>query len=457
MTGKQIVLDALLRKPTPRVPWVPFAGVHAGLLTGADAITMLQDEEQIVNALLAVKRLYTPDGLPVLFDLQLEAEILGCELKWSADTPPSVRTHPLAEELVIPTKRIAKTDGRMGLALSVMRRVKAEIGEDTALFGLICGPFTLASHLRGNELFMDMYDEPDLVQDLLAYCADTALDIAQYYLEAGCDVIAVVDPLVSQISSDHFDEFLRAPYTRIFDKIRAFASTSAFFVCGDATRNIEGMCKTRPDAIFVDENVDLPAAKHICNAHGVAIGGNLPLTTVMLHGSQQDNMKTTLDLLDAIADKTGFVLAPGCDMPYGVPIENAIDAALTARKPDTARQMLSNYVTASDDTQVDLPDYQNLSKPLIEVFSLDSASCAACTYMMNAAEEAGKRFLNQIDVVEYKFTKKENIRRCRQMGVEKLPSLYINGKLAFSSLIPSPAQLDSAINNALDELKGLST
>ena len=34
------------------------------------------------------------------------------------------------------------------------------------------------------------------------------------------DVIAVVDPLVSQISSDHFEEFLSAPYTELFRYLR---------------------------------------------------------------------------------------------------------------------------------------------------------------------------------------------------------------------------------------------
>ena len=39
------------------------------------------------------------------------------------------------------------------LSLS-MKRVKKEIGDDVALYGLICGPFTLASHLRGTDIFM---------------------------------------------------------------------------------------------------------------------------------------------------------------------------------------------------------------------------------------------------------------------------------------------------------------
>ncbi|MEG1744745.1 MAG: uroporphyrinogen decarboxylase family protein, partial [Ruthenibacterium sp.] len=84
----------LRHEVTPRAPWIPFAGVHAGKLIGADATEILQDEDTLVRALLEVNKLYKPDGQPVVFDLQLEAEILGCALVWSKDGPPSVASHP---------------------------------------------------------------------------------------------------------------------------------------------------------------------------------------------------------------------------------------------------------------------------------------------------------------------------------------------------------------------------
>lgn len=52
-------------------------------------------------------------------------------------------------------------------------------------------------------------------------------------------------------------------------------------------------------------------------------------------------------------------------------------------------------------------------------------------------------------MVEYKFTEKENITRCKKMGVPNLPSLYINGRLKFKSIIPSRDELAAAIEEAL--------
>lgn len=420
MTQKELLFSALRHETTPRAPWVPFAGVHAGKLIGADAQQVLTDEETLLKALLEVNRLYKPDGQPVIFDLQLEAEILGCELAWAADGPPSVASHPLADTMTVPCLcTLPKPEqGRLPLVLNVMRKMKELVGETTALYGLICGPFTLASHLRGNDLFMDMYDDEDYVHDLLNYCTQCGKAMSDMFLETGMDVIAVVDPLVSQISSSHFEEFLAEPYTELFAHIRNKNAFSSFFVCGDATRNIEVMCKTAPDSISVDENVDILAAKNITDRYNIAIGGNIPLTSIMLHGTQQDNMKYVVDLLAQLPEYRNFIVAPGCDMPYATPVENTIGVAQAVLETEAVSKMVADYVLDTFDVEVTLPDYENLQKPFVEVFTLDSATCAACTYMMGAAMAAKEIYGDKIDVVEYKFTEKENIARCKKWGLK---------------------------------------
>lgn len=453
MTPKQTLIATLNHEATEQVAWVPFAGVHAGKLLGYKASEVLQDGDKLFQSLMEVNKLYKPSGQPVIFDLQVEAECLGCELVWADDAPPSVAKHPLEGEdeletpcyCTIPTKE----SGRIPMILDVMKRMKEAVGDTTALYGLICGPFTLATHLRGNDIFMDMYDDEEAVEKFLAYCNAVAMKMADYYIEAGMDVIAVVDPLISQISSAHFEQFMSEPFTKLFAHIKEAGAYSSFFVCGDATRNIEVMCKTNPDSISVDENVDIFAAKEITDRYNVALGGNIPLTTIMLHGTQQDNMKYVVDLLDKLKDTKNFILAPGCDMPYDVPVENAIGVAQAVTQIDDAREILKNYVAQDEEIDVELPDYDNLDKPLIEVFTLDSATCAACTYMMGAANEAKATFGDAIDMVEYKFTVKENIARCKKMGVPNLPSLYINGELKFRSLVPSKDELEEAIRSAM--------
>ncbi len=156
----------------------------------------------------------------------------------------------------------------------------------------------------------------------------------------------------------------------------------------------------------------------------------------MLFGNQKDNMKFVVDLLDKV-DNHNLVISPGCDMPYSVPVENVIAACQAVKNVEMARTMIEGYEAKDDDIEVVLPDYKNLSKPLIEVFTLDAATCAACTYMLAAAMQAEEEFGNKVDIVEYKYTVREDVARTKKMGVQKLPSIYINGEPKWSSIIPS--------------------
>ncbi len=446
VTGKALVFKAMRHEALPqagaypRVPWVPFAGVHAGKLKDHTAYEVLTEGDKLLESLLAVNEIYDPDGQPVLFDLQVEAEILGCELLWAEDGPPTVVSHPLAAAMEVPERLPDRQDGRLPMILDVMREMKAAVGERTALYGLLCGPFTLAAHLRGTEVFMDMFDHVDFLHALFAFTRDVAQRMAALYIEAGMDVIAVVDPMISQISPRHFEQFFMGPFTDVFDFIRGRDVFSSFFVCGDATKNIEVMCQTRPDSISIDENIDIAQAKSITDRYNITIGGNIPLTTTMLLGTQQDNMKFVVDLLDRV-DPHNLIISPGCDMPYETPIENVIAVGQAIRDPETAKRTLVNYHAEELSFEVDLPDYESLEKPLVEVFTLDSSTCAACSYMLGAAQRAADELAGKVDLVEYKFNRPENIARVKAMGVQKLPSIYVNGKLQYSSLIPSNREL----------------
>lgn len=448
--GKELVLKTLRHEKTDEIPWVPFAGVHAGQLKGYTADEMLQNADNIVESLKEVKKLYMPDGLPVLFDLQVEAEILGCDLLWAKDNPPSVTSHPLAQEKDIPClcKMPDKNSGRIPMILEAMEKVKKEIGDEVALYGLICGPFTLASHLRGSDIFMDMMKDKEYVKRLMDFCAQVSVRMCEMYIDAGMDVIAVVDPLMSQVSPKMIEKLLLDSFKGIFDYIRSRGCLSSFFVCGNASKQIEVMCKTGPDGISIDENVNLPEAKKITDQYNIAIGGNIPLTTTMLHGNQQDNIKSVIDLIDSVEDKRNFIVSPGCDMPYATPRENTIACAQAVKHPESSRQLIENYSSSFDDIDVKIPDYKASDKVIIELFLLDPDQCAACTYMQAAVTD---NFDYIKDIAEYRIYKyfiKEDIARTRKMGIANLPTMCIDGEQKFISIIPSRDELVEAVKEA---------
>ncbi len=452
--GKELIFKALRHEPMDEIPWVPFAGVHAGQLKGYTAEEMLTEADKLVESMKEAAKLYQPDGLPVLFDLQVEAEILGCELMWAKDNPPSVKTHPLAgdnKSIPCQCKLPAPEDGRLPMILDAKRRMKKELGDDIALYGLICGPFTLASHLRGSDIFMDMMRDKEYVKELMAYCGQVALRMCEMYIDAGMDVIAVVDPLISQVSPKMINQLLAEPFIAIFDYLRMREVFSCFFVCGDATKQIEEMCKTNPDGISIDENVDLAKAKEISDRYNICIGGNIPLTTTMLHGTQEDNIKVTLDLIDSVKDKRNFIVSPGCDMPYATPRENTVACAQAVKNPEGSRKLVENYQSSFDDIDVEIPDYANEDKVLVELFLIDPEQCAACTYMKAAAVDAYEDMKDIAEIREYLYTIKEDIARTKKMEIAKLPTMAVDGEPLFLSIIPSREELLNAVKAAYDK------
>ncbi|MFW6290650.1 MAG: uroporphyrinogen decarboxylase family protein, partial [Mariniphaga sp.] len=136
MNGLDLIKKAFALQPVERIPWVPFIGVHGGYLTGTDATTYLQSAEEIVKGISKAVDEYKPDGIPVVFDLQVEAEVLGCELKWSESGPPAVISHPLTEGKMLHDLKVPQSDeGRIRVCLEATRMLREKYPE-LAIYGL---------------------------------------------------------------------------------------------------------------------------------------------------------------------------------------------------------------------------------------------------------------------------------------------------------------------------------
>lgn len=450
MTGKEIILSALKREETPRPAWIPFVGVHGAQITNVSARDYLCSSDLIVQGLLRANELYRPDALPVSFDLQLEAEILGCDLHWSDESPPSVTAHPLDGAGLESLPPYNPNSGRLPQVFEALRTLKGKIGDEVAFYGLITGPFTLALHLMGNNIFLEMFDREDHVKEVLAFCAGIGKQTATAYLENGADVIAVVDPMTSQISPKHFEQFVTPYIDSVFDHIREQGSLSSIFVCGDATRNLKVMSQTHCDNISVDENISLEELKQYGEQYGKSIGGNLKLTVALLLGSEDDAKLDAIRCIETCGNQ-GFVLAPGCDIPWGVPEKN-LQAVANMLHDDYQREVASRTITAKETDAYDdvkLPDYANEPNVLVEIITLDSTSCAPCQYMLAAARQAAEEIGGKVVVKEHKIKTRDGIGRMVKLGLKNIPTICIDGEAAFISILPDRVALMDAIQQKI--------
>lgn len=454
MYGKELIKKAFALEPVSRAPWVPFVGVHAGALVGVDAETYLKSEALMYEGLKKAIELYTADGIPVSFDLQMEAEIFGCDLMWSKDNPPSVISHPMGEggtktleDISIPKI----TDGRIPSTLNVARRLRAEF-PDIALYGLITGPFTLALHLCGTDIFMKMFMDEGEVHRILDFCADVCVAMSGYYLEAGCDIVAVVDPMCSQIGADQFEQFILKPCKKVFSAIKEMNGLSSFFVCGHAQHNIDIMCQCAPDNISIDENIPLDYVRDICLKYGICYGGNLKLTLTLLMGDEDDTRRDVVECLDVAGEELkGFILAPGCDLAYATPTNNLV--ACGELVGDKYQQDVVRALGAkqSNIEPLDLSAYIEKDIVKVDVVTLDSTGCAACQYMWEAACRAVEPFGSRVVIKEHSVKTPEGIAFMGSAGVKNIPTIMIDGEIAFVSIIPPVEKISEAIEIVLNK------
>jgi len=447
MNGLLLLEQAFKLKETKRAPWVPFVGVHGGKLIGVDAENYLKSSKNIVEGITKAVELYRPDGIPVVFDLQIEAEVLGCKLVWSKENPPAVVSHPLMDGTALGSLHLPeKKDGRIPLVLEATMELRNRF-PDLALYGLITGPFTLALHLLGTEIFMKLFEDPDYVHQLMDFCAEVGIKYSEFLLDAGCDVIAVVDPMTSQIDPASFETFVSPYARRIFEYVRIRKKYSSFFVCGHAQQNIEVMCDCRPDNISIDENIPLDFVKEISLKKEISFGGNLKLTSVLLLGNELDSRKDAIHCLD-LGGKKGFIIAPGCDLPMDTPITNL--QAVTGMIYDKhARQVIREMKPTASLQPMNLDGHWVDGKIVIDIITLDSASCAPCQYMVEAVKKASESFEDIVVINEHKIKDINGIRMMMALGVQNLPTTCINGRIAFISHIPPKNEIEKAIREEL--------
>jgi uroporphyrinogen decarboxylase len=325
-----------------------------------------------------------------------------------------------------------------------------ELHQDIALYGLVTGPFTLGLHLLGTDIFYKMMEQPGEVHELMEFTSAVCRQMSEYYIDNGCDVIAIVDPMTSQIDTESFRQFVSGYVTPVFDYVRQQNRLSSFFVCGHAQQNIEAMCQCKPDNISIDENIPLEYVKEQADKHNISYGGNMKLTMVLLYGTRETVMKEALECMD-IGGNKGFVLAPGCDLPMDTPFVNLEAIAELIHDPYQQDVIRALEHEQEGVEMLNMRDYGKAEKVIVDIITLDSESCAPCQYMVEAVRRIAPQFEGIVEWREHPIKKIEGISFMSSLMVKNIPTICIDGKISFVSKIPPKNQLIEAIQQRINE------
>ena len=310
--AKQMLIDATRGKRTDKAPWVPYAGSHCAYLIGEKADRFFKDAGLLAKGVAAAAGTYHADGIPLLFDLSVEAEAAGCEVEYWEDNVPSVRTHlcDTGTPGELGLGMFTKSSGRWPIIFEAAAKVKPQLDEmDCAMLGLATGPLTLASHLAGVRIFTAVKKDKAFAHAVAEYAGRLCAESVRFYADMGCDIIAIVDPVASQIRPETFREFVTPNCREAVQAIHDAGRTSSFFICGDCTKVIEAVCQVGTHGFAIDEQLNMNFIRDMALKYKKGFGGNLKLTLALSLGLLSPREDALVSL--AAGGTQGYTFAPG--------------------------------------------------------------------------------------------------------------------------------------------------
>lgn len=303
-----------------RTPVVPLAGFPGIPLTKKTIKENLKDENVQLKSLLALNDVLKPDAIFTMMDLTVEAEFLGCDLKFEENQPPAVYSHPLQnEEDIESVFSQKKIGGRQKVFAKVIKGLKEEVNVPIGCY--VIGPFTLAGELmKQAKALKAVKKNPEFLHKVLDKCRDIVLSYSNYLVSAGADILCILEPSAMMLSPKQFMEFSGNYCKDIFDKNEE--AISVLHICGNTEVLLKEMEKVGCEGLSLDTDVNfVEASKVIKNS---VLIGNLNPVGLLTQSSKEKVIEETQRLMDEMKDIEGFILSSGCDIPENAPMENLI-------------------------------------------------------------------------------------------------------------------------------------
>jgi len=326
MNAMERVLTAMSHQEPDRVPVYPILSGVTRKLVNASYEEWSTNSEVCANALLKAAELYDLDCIVTLIDLSVECDAWGQELIFHENDA----AHPDGSKLVIQEiedyAKIKKVDyrtsKRMMMHIDVCRRLVEATKGERPIVAFVFGPLGTLSMLRNQQdMYMDLYDDPDAVAAAAREVNETLKEYCQALIDVGVNAI-MFDTLfasASIMSKDMWLEMEGDLVKELADMLHAQNIPVMIHNCGlkiyfDA--QIETM---KPAAISFlnvpDDCKDFAECKAKYGKDITLIGCVPPPMVVTATNEEWD--EECKKQIDTFAKGGGFILATGCEYPSG--------------------------------------------------------------------------------------------------------------------------------------------
>ncbi len=290
---------------------------HCAHLLNMNFAEVAFDGEKIAQVLAYGYNLYQYDMVLVFVDAYVEAQAMGCKVKFTP-YPRLLESSELIRENFIKALRLksGKIKGsrlnsgknRTGEIIKAAKILKKKV--DVPIFVSIKGPFTLAAFIYGIENFLKLL----LVDDKKAKdVLERAIDFQTKYLKQllALEVnIFIGDPLgsASVISPELFEKYACEPLGILIKKTKEENRYAGIHICGETKPIIPMLDELGADILSIE---DISPKTKTLKMGGVS-------TTTILNSSQKE---IEAEVRQAMTESY-LILSTSCDVPIETKPEN---------------------------------------------------------------------------------------------------------------------------------------
>jgi uroporphyrinogen decarboxylase len=335
MTGRQRIVKVLGGQSADRLPMLPI--IHTGLAGhfGVPLGRFFTDPDTMAQVMSAGWQRFGFDGVQLSLGVTGEAEALGATVEQPVDAAPVLRELLLADpnHLSRLSARDPVSGGRMPLFFDAVEKTARQTGSEAFVLATLRGPLVIASQLRGIEtLLIDMIEAPAMVENILAFATQVALDVGRALQAVRADGVLLGEAVCSPnfISPEMYRRQVLPFHTRLVAGLKeAGWLCVGLHICGNIVPILPDLISTGAHLIDVDYQV-APAQAIELSQGRVVLRGNLDPSSVLRFGSERYVRDETQSVCRAAAGAR-WIMSSGCDIPPATPAKNLTAFAETVR------------------------------------------------------------------------------------------------------------------------------
>jgi len=244
------------------------------------------------------------DAAILFSDILTIPDAMGLGLYFEEGEGP--RFHkPVRSEKDIDALAVVNTRQQLTYVVDAVSTIANELNGRVPLIGFSGSPWTLATYMIEGGSSRDfvraktmLYNQPELLLQLLTKLADSVIDYLNAQIEAGAQAVQIFDTWGGALSADAFAQFSLAPMQRIVQGLhkqhRGRDIPVILFTKGGGLW-LEAMAATGAQCLGLDWTCDIGAARKRVG-HQVALQGNMD-PAILYVGPERirQEVKTILD------------------------------------------------------------------------------------------------------------------------------------------------------------------